>query len=496
MLKLSLCAVGAGCILAAASLLPRNVESGVEPRTVQRQSVSIPNLYADTCAKCHGTGGEGGGAGTKTLNTVAKYDQSNDRPYFDAIKNGVPDMGMEAYGSTMTDEEIWGLVVYIRELQYKALRSQGVWFKKTADNRYKSKYHDYRIETVIDAKQGLETPWAIDWLPDGKMLVTNRPGPVYVFEGGKRIAEIAGIPESLELGQGGMMDVAVHPDYAKNGWIYLAYTEPSRQNRRAGLTKIVRGKLTLSGDSAKWHSQETIFEADQKFYTGAGIHFGSRIVFDGKGHIFFVVGERGGNMLAQQLDNPFGKIYRLNDDGTAPSDNPFVAQAAKNGEFVKGIWSYGHRNPQGLTFDLQGKLWDTEHGPRGGDEVNEIVKAANYGWPVVAFSINYSGAPFRTPWPKAGQDFKMPVFRWLPSIGACGLDTVRGTAFPKWRGDLVAGGLSGANVDRLRIKEGKLVEREELLWGMGRVREVTTGPDGFIYVALNQPDIVVRIVPN
>jgi glucose/arabinose dehydrogenase len=281
------------------------------------------------------------------------------------------------------------------------------------------------------------------------------------------------------------MEVAIHPDYAKNGWIYLAYTEPGKD--RGGLTKIVRGKL----EGTKWTAQQTIFEADQKFYTGAGVHFGSRIAFDGKGKVFFAIGERGGNMLAQELTNPFGKVYRLNDDGSEPKDNPFVGQEG----VIKGIWTYGHRNPQGLAFDLDGNLWDTEHGPRGGDEVNRIDKGGNYGWPVVAWSINYNDAPFRTPWPKDDLKVNQPAFRWLPSIGACGLDVVRGSAFPQWKGDLVAGGLSGANVDRLRMKDGKLVEREELVHGMGRVREVAVGPDGNVYIALNQPDKVIRLVP-
>lgn len=452
----------------------------------------MTTIYNENCAKCHGENGQGGGAGTKTLNTVDKYDQKNDKPYFDAIKNGVPDMGMEAYGATMNDETVWALVVHIREMQYRSLRAEGAWFKRNAENSYKSKYHNYRIETVIDRNQGLETPWAIDWLPDGKMIVTNRPGPVFVFENGRKLAEIEGIPTSREQGQGGMMEVAVHPDYAKNGWIYLGYTEAGG---RGGMTKIVRGKLRFDGSKATWTNQQTIFEVDQKFYTGAGVHFGNRIAFDRKGHVFFAIGERGGNMLAQQFDNPFGKIYRLNEDGSVPKDNPFVDKPDGKSVMVGGIWTLGHRNPQGLVFDLNGSLWDTEHGPRGGDEVNEIKPGTNYGWPVVAYSINYNDSPFRTPWPKPGEKFGVPAFRWLPSIGACGMDVARGKAFPKWNGDLLAGGLSGANVDRLRMKGGKLVEREELLWGMGRVREVAVGPDGMVYVALNQPDIIVRLAP-
>lgn len=447
-----------------------------------KQGQSVTAFFNDTCAKCHGESAQGGGGGTKSLIVEDKIDQKWDKPFFDAIKNGIPDMGMEAYGATMTDQQIWGQVVHIRELQAKGLRAKNGDPKPDASGVFKGTRHDYKIEEVIGTTQGLKVPWAIDWLSDGRMLITNRPGFMVLAKGGTVGDRIEGLPESKEQGQGGLMEVAVHPDYAKNGWIYLAYSEPGG---KGAMTKIVRGKLAGS----KWTGQETIWEADKEFYNGAGIHFGSRIAFDGKGHVFFVVGERGGNMLAQETSNPFGKIYRLNEDGTEPKDNPFV------GKGIKGIWSLGHRNPQGLTIDLNGDLWDTEHGPRGGDEVNRIEKGVNYGWPVIAFSINYNDAANWVPWGKPDTKFGMPAFRWLPSIGACGLDTVRGPAFPAWKGDLVAGGLSGANVDRLRMKDGKLVEREELIHGMGRVREVTVGPDGFVYIALNEPDKIIRIVP-
>lgn len=421
--------------------------------------------------------------------TEEKFSQDLDRKFFDAIKNGVPDMGMEAYGATMTDKQIWGQVVHIRELQAKGLRAMKGSPKPAASGVYTGKRHNYRMEEVIADKTGLVTPWSVDWLPDGRMLITNRPGFIYVARDKELQAKVEGLPASFEMGQGGLMDVAVHPDYAKNGWVYLAYTEVG--DGSTGMTKIVRGRLDFTGALPKWTGQQTIWEVDKKFYTRAGVHFGSRIVFDGKGKIFFAVGERGGNMLAQEITSPFGKIYRLNEDGTEPKDNPFVGREGA----IKGIWSLGHRNQQGLVMDLQGDLWDTEHGPRGGDEVNRIVKAGNYGWPVVAWSINYNDAANWTPWPAAGQDIKQPAFRWLPSIGASGLDVAKGGAFPQWKGDLLAGGLSGANVDRLRMKDGKLVEREELIHGIGRVRDVAVGPDGYVYIVFNQPDRITRLMP-
>ncbi len=461
------------------------------------QQVNVSRLYDQSCGHCHGVRGEGGGAGTKTLLTADKFDQKWDKPFFDAIKNGVKDMGMEPFGQTLSDPEIWGLVVHIRELQAAALRAE-TGSPKPTNGVYKAKGHNFKIETIIDRGAGLTTPWAVDWLKDGRMLVTNRPGKMMLFDKGK-LTEVEGIPPSVEIGQGGLMDVAVHRDGPKGPggkeWVYLALTDPAVSPQRGGITKIVRGTLGFKDGKASWENNQTIFQCAPNTYNGSGVHFGSRIVFDGKGKIYFAIGERGNGDLAQNLSRPNGKIYRVNEDGTVPSDNPFVGKEVNGMKAIGAVWSYGHRNPQGLVMDLNGVLWDTEHGPRGGDEINRIQKGANYGWPIVAFSINYNDSPYRIPWPTADQKFVMPVFRWLPSIGACGLDVVRGPGFPKWKGDLIAGGLSGQNVDRIRIKDDKVVEREELIQGMGRVRDVVYGVDGNIYVVLNQPDIVIRLVP-
>lgn len=444
------------------------------------QSSNVTKVYDQYCSKCHGDRGQGGGAGTQSLLTKAKFHQDLDRKFYDAIKLGVADAGMEAFGQTLTDKEVWAQVVHIRELQRDGLRAETA--PKVTEGVYDGERHDYTVETVVEGN-GLRVPWAIDWLPDGKMLITNRPGKMAIFESGA-VTWVEGLPPSVEIGQGGLMDVAVHPEYAKNGWIYLAFTDPG-ENGRTGMTKIVRGKL----NGSNWTSTQTIFENEKSTYNSSGVHFGSRIVFDGKGHIFFSIGERGNGNLAQDLTKPNGKIYRVNEDGTVPKDNPF---AGKGG--IDAVWSYGHRNPQGLAIDLDGNIWDTEHGPRGGDEVNLIQKGSNYGWPLIAHSINYNDSAGWVPWPAADQKLTLPVYRWLPSIGACGLDVVRGKMFANWKGDLVAGGLSGKNVDRIRVKDGKFVESEVLIRDLGRVREVTVGPDGAIYVALNDPDKIIRLV--
>lgn len=396
---------------------------------------------------------------------------------------------MPAYGATLSDEEIWAQVVHIRELQGRALRASEGSPKPDAGGVFRSKLAGFRVEDVVTG--GLSTPWSLDFLPDGRMLVTNRPGTMHVVaKDGTLGPAITGMPATVELGQGGLMEVAVHPDYRKSGWIYLSLADPKKDGSGAALTKIVRGKL--SGNA--WTSQETIFEAPQEFYTRQGIHFGSKIVFDGKGHTYFSVGERGSNERSLDPKTPWGKIYRVNDDGSVPKDNPFVGQA---GAF-EAAWSLGHRNPQGLTIGADGRVWDTEHAPRGGDELNLIERGGNYGWPIVGHGINYQDTPRFTPYPEIsapGQKINVPIFRWMPSTGASGLDVARGTAFPAWKDDLLAGGLVGQNLDRIRTKDGKLVEREELLHGMGRIRDVAVAPDGVVYVVLNGPDKVVRLVP-
>ncbi|MCC6404680.1 MAG: PQQ-dependent sugar dehydrogenase [Fimbriimonadaceae bacterium] len=471
-------AFGCACLAPNAA---KSAPSGSPMPALEFQQRSATALWEQNCRSCHGDRGQGGGAGTRTLLTQSLYDHKLDRRFFDAIKQGVPDTAMTAFGDTMSDEQIWSLVVHTRELQAAALRprrtsEEGV----NVTNRAR-----FRVETVLEG-QGLKTPWSVDWLPNGDMLVTNRPGTMFVTRGDKVLAEVKGLPAVTEKGQGGLMDVAVHPQAASNGWIYLAFTES--KGGGAVFTRLVRGKLETNASTATWTGQQDIWSTDASNYSGSGIHFGCRIVFDGKGHIFFGVGERGSGDRAQDLKLPNGKIYRLNEDGTVPSDNPFLKTTGALG----AVWSFGHRNPQGLVFDLGGKLWDTEHGPRGGDELNEILPGKNYGWPVISYGINYNDSPYRQPWNQNG--FQMPEYRWLPSTGVCGLDVARGPMFEDWKGDILAGGLSGQCVDRIRVKDGRFVEVERIFSGLGRVRDVVSGPGGAVYVVLNEPDKVVRLV--
>lgn len=465
---------------------------------------SVSALWEQNCQVCHGDRAQGGGAGARTLLTEEMRSTELDRRFFDSIKNGLPDQAMPGFAETLSDKQIWGLVVHLREIQAREHRKEVGSPKPDAAGVYASRHHRFRIETVIPA--GVDVPWSVDFLPsEGPadaahgMLVTGRGGDLRLHPTGRPNAKLSPpikrTPNVRNRGQGGLMDVAVHPDYASNGWVYLAFSDEIKaKGRSQGMTQIVRGKLTPMGDAFEWTDQETIFRAKPEHYLPTDLHFGCRIVFsekrpNGKRFIYWSIGERGRMEMAQDLTKPNGKVHRLWDDGAVPDDNPFVSDKSA----YPSIWSYGHRNPQGLAFDLAGNLWDTEHGPRGGDELNFIKKSRNYGWPLVCFGINYNDAPFATPW--GDPAIAMPVFQWTPSIGACGLDVARGPAFPKWKGDLFAGGLSGANVDRVRVVDGKMTEREEIVHALGRVRDVVSGPDGTVYIVLNEPDKVVRLVP-
>ncbi len=456
------------------------------PALAQRGSAD--ELWLNNCLRCHGERGEGGGAGTSTLLDDQYLTAGTNRDLFDSIKKGHPELGMEAFGQSLRDPAIWSLVVWIREQQ---AREKARDAKPTRPGVNQSQHHTFRIEDVV--ADGLSVPWSLDFLPDGGLLITNRTGELVTFKDGTLSAPITGTPAVRAVGQGGLMEVKLHPQFADNGWVYLAFSDPIGEGRRSlGMTKLVRGRIK---DGA-WTDQETLFESPQDHYSPTAIHFGCKLAFDPSDPsiLFFSHGERGSGDLAQDLTRANGKIHRIKDDGSIPSDNPFAAQ---NERTMRTIWSYGHRNPQGLAFDLEKNLWDTEHGPRGGDEINLIRKGANYGWPLVSFGMNYSGQPLVTPWPDVqgiDQEIAMPTDIWLPSIGASGLAVVDGDMFPQWKGDLLAGGLSGANLDRIRIKDGTVTERERIVWRMGRVRDVQVGPDGAVYIALNGPDKIVKLV--
>ena len=453
------------------------------------QAVKVEQLYANYCAACHGAKFEGGNGGS-LVDGEWKHG-SSDAEIFRSIAKGNLQMGMTPWEGVLSEEQIRSMVIFLREKEKQTLAAGTKFPTPSPDTVTKTELHDYRIEMV--AESGLAKPWAIAFLPDGRKLVTEKAGRLRVIGADGKLdpQAIAGTPEVMDYGQGGLMEVALHPDFANNGWIYLGFAEGERGKGADGkeqvrcITAVARGRIK----DHKWTDQQWIYRPEPKFRSSAGVHYGTRFIFD-KGFIYFVIGERGGMMEAQDITRPNGKIFRLHDDGRVPADNPFVGKPGA----IPGIWSYGHRNPQGLTIDPRdGAIYSTEHGPRGGDELNLILPGRNYGWPVITHGMNYNGTPMTALTEKEGME--QPLIHWTPSIAACGLDLYTGDRFPKWQHDLFAGGLAQQEVRRIRIKDGKVTAQEIVLKNIGRVRDVTGAPDGLIYVILNDPDRIIRLVP-
>ncbi len=453
------------------------------------QKLKVEEVYAKHCAGCHGTKFEGGQGGS-LVDGIWKHG-SSDAEITKSIAKGNAQMGMTPWEGVLSNDQIRSLVIFLREKEKKTLAS-GMEFPVPAPDKVtKTELHDYRIETLVE--KGLEKPWAIAFLPDGRRLVTEKPGRLRFLGADGKLdpKSVEGTPRVMDHGQGGLMEVALHPDFRRNGWVYLGFSDGTRERKAGGkkdvrcITAVVRGRIK----DHRWVDQQWIYRPEPEFRSGAGVHFGTRFVFD-RGFIYFVIGERGGMMQAQDLSRPNGKIFRLHDDGRVPADNPFV----KTPGAIPGIWSYGHRNPQGLAMDSRdGMLYSTEHGPRGGDELNLILPGRNYGWPVITHGMNYDGTPMVGITAKEGME--QPLVYWVPSIAVCGLDFLTGGRFPKWENDLFAGALAQQEVRRIRVAGGKVMSQEIILKNIGRVRDVAAGPDGLLYVILNDPDRVIRLLP-
>jgi aldose sugar dehydrogenase len=326
-----------------------------------------------------------------------------------------------------------------------------------------------KVETVAT---GLAHPWGLAFLPDGRMLVTERTGTLrLVSKDGKLSAPLSGVPEVVVAGQGGLLDVAIDPDFKSNSLVYLSYSEPGEGGAS---TAVVRGKL---GDSGL-ENVEVIFRQVPKI--NGNLHFGSRLVFAPDGTLFVTLGERFQFAPAQDLNNDLGKIVRINPDGSVPKDNPFVGRKDARPE----IWSYGHRNPQGAAINPEtGKLWETEFGPRGGDELNIPQAGANYGWPVVSWGNHYTGEDI--PDPPTHPEFADAIYHWNPVISPSGITFYTGDAISAWKGNLLIGGLSEQAIVRLTLDGEKVVDEERIPMGT-RIRDVVQGPDGAVYALTDE----------
>jgi aldose sugar dehydrogenase len=464
--------------------------------------------YAQFCASCHGPTLQGGSA-TSLVDDDWKFG-GDDASIVASIREGRPGTAMAPFKDLLSEEQVRQLVFHIR--------TQGALLKGKPETKVdphghviKSQKQTVRLEVVA---KDLETPWGIAFLPDNRLLVTERPGKLRIVENGTVLPPVTGTPTVWVRQDGGLFDVEVDPQYAKNGWIYLSYSEPlegftlptpdpaaaplPQQGGRGNqppsipsMTVIVRGKIKNNA----WVDQQVLFRGSKDLYTTANFHYGSRFIFDSSGHLFYTIGDKGKTEDAQDLSKPTGKIHRINTDGSIPKDNPFANRAGA----LPSIWSYGHRNPQGLAFDpLTNKLWETEHGPTGGDELNLIEPGKNYGWAVVSNGLQAGITRSEQ------EGMESPKAAWTPTLAPAGIAFYSGNRYPGWTNSLFVCGLGGQQLRRIEITEDVVTDQEVIFNEFGRVRDIVIGPDGLFYVSLSLPGqrvsdttagVIVRMVP-
>lgn len=428
--------------------------------------------FKSFCTGCHGS---------KMERFPGNTLHSSDDQLIQVIRSGLKDLGMPAFEKTFTVDQTHALVGYVKKVITE--NQPGIPLTRFPQVIHSSEL-SFQIDTVLT---GLGVPWGMAFLPDGDLLVTERSGELFRIRNKKLAAIVEGLPKVYKQGQGGLLDIKLHPDFLTNGWIYISYAEPGLipDNEEGGCTAVLRARLK----NDRLTDVQRIFRAYPN--TTSGVHFGCRMVFDDENYLYITLGERGNMANAQNLSNHCGKIHRIHDDGRIPDDNPFL----KTPEAIPSIWSYGHRNPQGIDIHPETrKIWSNEHGSKGGDEINIIQKAKNYGWPLVTFGINYNGTPITNDTIMEGME--SPVYYWTPSIGPASMAFVTGTRYPQWKDNLLTAALSHKYLERSIIKNNRVTGREKLLENAGRMRNVIMGPDGFIYIATENPGIIVRLIPK
>lgn len=338
----------------------------------------------------------------------------------------------------------------------------------------------FHVDTLLS---NLEHPWGMTWLNDQLLLITERRGRILVFHNDQiTTMTLEGLPEVYLHGQGGLLDIQRHPDFANNGWIYVSYVKPAANG---GQTALARFRL----------ADERINELEELYLatpaSSSDVHFGGRIIFDKNHYLYFGLGDRGTAADAQDLSNDIGKIHRLHDDGRIPVDNPFVDDPHAR----HSIWSYGHHNVQGMAYDSTNSfIYAVEHGPRGGDELNIIEKGRNYGWPAITYGINHDGTIISDETTKLGME--QPIHYWIPSIAPCGLLLYTGDKYPGWKNNLFVAALAGRQVTRIEVWGERYRHEEKLLTDIGRVRQVAQGPNGYIYIITEDPGQLLKLIPE
>ena len=440
-------------------------------------------IYKTYCAGCHGSQLQGNTA-SKLIKTDWLYGRSKGAIVRN-IKFGIASTEMIAWHTVLKDEEINAVADYIIAAQEVAPNAP-----RPIPERLSTSDYILKVETL--AATGLNTPWAIEFVDDRRALISERTGGLrWMIDGKLDSRPIAGLPPTYaQRSTGGFMDIALDPEYKKNGWIYLAYShttdDPANKEAR-GMTKIVRGKIR----DHDWLNEQILFEVPDSLKIPGGNRWGCRFLFDDSGFLYFTIGDMARALDSQNPGKPTGKIFRIHADGSIPKDNPFAGRAGA----LPAVYTLGNRNVQGLAMHpVTREIWATEHGPMGGDELNIIEKGANYGWPLVTYGVDYSGEIVSKE--SEGKGFESPVIQWTPSIGICPAEFVQGKSFPKWKNNLVVGSLAFEEIRRLVISDNKVTSQEMIMKGLGRVRDLKMGPDGALYVVLNNPDVILRLTPE
>jgi len=441
-------------------------------------------LYRQHCADCHGARFQGGNA-QSLVDGIWQFG-GEEEAIARNIRQGIDHLGMPDYGDELAEDEINALVRFLLDSEKMAIEQRS----RIPDTL---KTLDYEIDVELFV-EGLEVPWNLAFLDEKTALVTELPGRLRIIEDGKPDPEpVRDTPEVVAEGQGGLLAAAFDPDYKEEGnqWIYLAYShglDPEPNGKRAAaMTRVVRGRI----NGNRWVDEQVLFEAPHDTYRTTRQHYGTRLVFDRNKVLYFSIGDRGKGSDAQDRSKPNGKIHRILRDGSIPKDNPYRLKK----DVMDSIYAYGVRNPQGLAFHPEtDQLWEAEHGPKGGDEINLILPGRNYGWPVITYGVNYNDTIITDIVRKEGME--QPVWYWRPSTALCAIDFYSGDLFPKWNNKLLAGALKNEDVRLLDIEKDRVMHEEVILTGAGRVRDVVCGPDGAIYVVLNKPGTILRLTPK
>lgn len=439
------------------------------------------SLYTTHCAGCHGATLQGTTSGPALLKDEWK-NNGGQQLIAQAIRKGVRGTTMVAWENVLSSRQIEELTSYIGSAQ-DMVQVEQAEFKPV----YKStEEYTLKIEKLVT--RDIKTPWGIEFINKDSALITEKHGALRWLVKGKLGPEpIAGLPTAyLGTSTAGLMDIALDPNYAKNGWVYLAISKSngSQDENALALTEILRGKVRGN----RWVEQQTLFKVADELKVKNGNRWGCRFLFDKEGYLFFTIGDMGLAMDSQDPRKATGKVYRIHPDGSIPKDNPYVNQP----NALAALFSIGNRNVQGIAQHPEtGVIWSTEHGPKGGDELNIMKKGANYGWPVITYGIDYNGDTITDITEKEGME--QPVTYWTPSIAVSAIDFCTSPLFPNWKNNLLVGALAFQELRRLVIEKDRVTKQEILIKGMGRVRDVKFGPDGALYVLTNGPDEVLRI---